>query len=270
MVSRMLCLLWAFGGCGAGELWAQVDTTRTTGLDPAKPGSGPIDTERNWRWGFGIGRLGLSTMNAGQRPIEDPPEMAAFISNGKYSPGFFTLGILAERNHRSLGALTIAYRDQTLHFKHEYGEFSSGSSEDYLARLSWAYYLISPDVFDKTSFLLSAGPAVYYLHRDYQEQYADTLLGFRSAQAVHARILFFQVGPNVCIRKKNWMVSASAHFNLFGRITGNSSYDIIETPSPIGPHRDEAHFNKMVGSGFLSDNSILLNDLELSLMLLFK
>lgn len=266
----MLGLLLAIGVIGGGELRAQADGTRSTRSDSIAPESFPIQTDRQCLWGFGVGRLGLSTMNAYQKPATDPPMMAAFVGNPEYSPGFFTLSLVAEKNHRSLSTLTFAYRDQTLHFEHEYGEFSSGSSKDCLARLSWAYCLISPDVFDKPSFLLSAGPSVYYLHRDYLKQYSDTLFGFRSAQEVQAQILFLQVGPHFSIRKNNLLVSAAAHFNLFGWISGSSSYDVIEHPGPIVPYRVEAQFSEAVGPGFISGNTLLLNDLELSMTLLFR
>lgn len=270
ITSSSLCwLLSALGFSGANEMRAQANSVESTRSDSTAAERSPSDTERQWHWGFGVGRLGLSTMNTYQKPTADPPAMAAFIGAPQYSPGFFTLSLLAERNHRSLCALTLAYRDQALHFEQEYGEFASGTSKDYLARLSWAYYLVRPHALDRTSFLFSAGPAVYYLNRDYQKQYADTSFGFRSVQRVQARILFIQVGPNVSIRKRNWMVSAAGHFNLFGWISGGSGYDVTEHPGPNGPYRDESHFKEAVGVGFLSDNSILLNDLEMSLVFLF-
>lgn len=267
---RMLWLLLVIVVSGVDLLKAQVNSVGSSTSDSTAIKRFPVGAERQWLWGFGVGRLGLCTMNAYQKPTTDPPAMAAFIGHPEYSPGFFTLSLLGERNHRSFSSLTLTYRDQTPHFDDEYGESSFGTSKDFLARLSWAYYLLSPKAFDRPSFILSVGPSVYYAHRDYLKQYADTLFGFRSTQTVRAQILFLQVGPNFSLRIKNWMASGAAHFNLFGSISGNSSYDIVEHPGPIAPYREEAHFNEIVGSGFLSNNSILLNDLELNLIFFFK
>ncbi|HMN04834.1 MAG TPA: hypothetical protein PKD45_03835 [Flavobacteriales bacterium] len=265
----MLWVLVAVVASGTNVLWAQANGDGSARSDSIAANRFPTKAGRQWLWGVGVGRLGLSTMNAYQKPTTNPPAMAAFIGHPEYSPGFFTLSLWAEKNQRSITSLIMAYRNQTLHFKHEYGAYPTGSSMDYLARLSWTYSLVSPDAGDKPSFILAAGPAVYYLNRDYQEQYADTLLGFRSARNVRAQILFFQVGPTCAVRMKNWILAGSAHFNVFGRISGNSMYDVIETPGPIGPHNEEAHFNETVGLNFISNNTVLLNDFEMTLVLLF-